>query len=347
MPGAIDAAPIIRRKDRRSMASTVSLSRDAVQPPKRQVTPLALAAIFFAVSTVTALNYAVLPGDAILAGRRNIDEAILRHDIPAPDRYRFLVPMVAEGSVEVLQRSMPRRDAFDRTYVVFYLLALPAFLASLFAYVRVWFPAEQALVGVLFVAATLPITLKPNEYGPGSFLEPTFVTLALLCILRDRRLWLALLVAVAALNRETGVFLVLLYAAARPLSKQRWIATLAYAGIWLTVFIGVRLYAGDSGRYWTIAKVFSSNLSQLWLTAFNVAALLGVFWWFAAAGFRRAPLFAQRVAVVIPVYLAVIAVWGIWWEVRLLLPLMPLLLPLALAFLFEPASGPLEQASAS
>ena len=202
-----------------------------------------------------------------------------------------------------------------------------------------WFPTEPALVGVLFVAATLPIAMRPNEYAPYSFLEPTFVSLALLCIVRDRRLWLALVVAMAAVNRETGVFLVLLYAVARPLNKQRLITTLAYAAIWLAVFIAVRLYAGDAGRYWTVDKVFRSNLSQLRLTVFNVAALLGVFWWFAAAGFRRAPPFVQRVASVIPAYVAVVAVWGIWWEVRLLLPLMPLLLPLALSFLFTSASG--------
>jgi hypothetical protein len=237
---------------------------------------------------------------------------------------------------------MSANDAFDRTYAVFYILALPAFLAALFAYVRVWFPTEPALVGVLFVAATLPVAMRPHEYGPHSFLEPTFFSLSLLCIVRERRLWLALLVAIAALNRETGVFVVLFYAVARPLNTQRLMTTLAYGGIWLAVFIGVRLYAGDGGRYWTVDKVFSSNVSQPWLAVFNVAALLGVCWWFAAAGFRGAPPFVQRVATVIPVYGAVVAVWGIWWEVRLLLPLMPLLLPLALSFLFTSESGALD-----
>jgi hypothetical protein len=31
-------------------------------------------------------------------------------------------------------------------------------------------------------------------------------------------------------------------------------------------------------------------------------------------------------------------VWGLWWEVRLLLPLLPLVLPLALSALFAPAA---------
>jgi len=316
-----------------------------VRPSERTVTPLALAAIFFAVSTVTALNYALLPGEATLEARRRNQAGILDHSSPAPDRYRFVLPMMIDAPIRVLAQSMPATDAFDRTYAVFYVLALPAFLASLFAYVRVWFATEPALIGVLFVAATLPIAMRPHEYGPHSFLEPTFFSLSLLCIVRERRLWLALLVAIAALNRETGVFLVLFYAVARPLNTRRLMATVVYAAVWLAVFIGVRLYAGDGGRYWTVDKVFSSNLSQPWLAVFNVAALLGVFWWFAAAGFRRAPPLVQRVARVIPAYVAVIAVWGIWWEVRLLLPLMPLVLPLALSFLFKSESDALDDPS--
>jgi hypothetical protein len=316
-----------------------------VRSSERKVKPLALAAIFFAVSTVTALNYALLPGEATLEARRRNQAGILDHSSPAPDRYRFVLPMIIDAPMSLLRQSMSANDAFDRTYAVFYILALPAVLASLFAYLRVWFTTEQALVGVLFVAATLPIAMRPHEYGPHSFLEPTFFSLSLLCIVRERRLWLALLVAIAAMNRETGVFLVLFYAAARPLNTQRLMTTLAYAGIWVAVFIGVRLYAGDGGRYWTVAKVFSSNLSNPLLAIFNVAALLGVFWWFAAAGFRRAPPFVQRVAMVIPAYVAVVAVWGIWWEVRLLLPLLPLLLPLALSFLFTSESGALNDPS--
>jgi hypothetical protein len=311
------------------------------------VKPRALAAVFVAVTVVTALNYALLPGEATLQARRSYHAGILDHTIEAPERYRLLMPTIVEGPIRVLQQWMSRNDAFDRTYAVFYALALPAFLASLFAYVRVWFPAEPTLAGVLFVAALLPIAMRPNEYGPHSLLEPTFVSLALLCTVRDRRLWLVLLLVVAALNRETSVFLVLLYAVARPLDKQRWAWTLAYAVIWLTVFVGLRLYAGEADRYWTLAKVFSSNLSQLWPTVFNVAVLFGVIGSCAAAGFRDAPLFVRRVATVIPAYLAVVAVWGIWREVRLLLPLMPLLLPLALSFFYAPVSGALGEGSPS
>ena len=77
-----------------------------MSPPERTITPLALAAIFFAVSTVTALNYAFLPGKPTLEARRSIQEAILNHSIQPPDRYRFVVPMLVEGPMGVLRQSM-------------------------------------------------------------------------------------------------------------------------------------------------------------------------------------------------------------------------------------------------
>ena len=294
-------------------------------------------AILVAVSAITALNYALLPGQSMLDSRRVIHRRILEGTQSPPDRYRLLVPAAIEPAIVGLTPSMPREVAFDRVYGVFYAVTLALLLWSLFAYVRRWFTDEQALMGVLFVACTLPITTRLHEYAAHSFLEPTLFALALLCILDNRRDWLALLVAIAAFNRETGVFIVLLYAAARPLTRETVVTTGVFAAMWLAVFMAVRQFAGEAERYWTIDKIFTANLSNPLLTIFNLTALFGIFWWFAVAGYRRAPRFVRRTALVIPVYVAVIAVWGIWWEARLLLPMMPVLLPLALSSLFTPA----------
>lgn len=309
-----------------------------VSPPRR-LGSFTLGAVLVAVSMVTALNYAWLPGRSALDSRRVIHRTILEQTASPPDRYRFLVPVILEAPIAALSGSMPKDVAFDRAYAVFYVVAMVTLLWSLFGYVRVWFTDGQALAGALFVATTLPITTRQHDYAPYSLLEPTFVALALLCILKNRRLLLGLVIAVATFNRETAVFIVLLYAIAQPLTKSRLYTTAAYAAIWGTVFLGVRLFAGDADPYWTIDKIFVSNLFQPWLALFNITALFGVFWWFAIAGIRKAPPFVRRTALVIPPYLAVVAIWSIWREVRLLLPLMPILLPLALAYLFEPRSS--------
>ena len=303
---------------------------------ERRFTPLTLAAIFVAVSATTALNYALLPGQSMLDSRRVIQRRIVEHTAVPPDRYRLFVPAITEAPIAMLSRRMPREQAFDATFAVFYVLAMATLLWSLFIYLRHWFSDEQALVGVLFVSCTLALTTRQHEYAPYSFLEPTFLTLALLCMLREKRVLLGAVVAVATLNRETGVFIVLLYVATHPLTKRHLATAAVYGAIWAVVFLAVRFFAGFAWPHWTLERIFWANLSQPMLSVFNIAALLGVFWWFAVAGFSRAPPFVRRTALVVPPYLAVVAVWGIWWEVRLLLPMLPILVPMALSALFHP-----------
>jgi hypothetical protein len=304
--------------------------------PSRRTGSLALAAVFVAATAVTALDYGIGPGDETLLARRDIHKGILNQTTRAPDRYRVLAPALIEVPTRVLSRFMPYDTAYDRASVVFYLLAMAALVATQYAYLRVWFTAEQALIGVLLVASTLRITIRQHDYSPSAFLEPSFFALGLLAILHGRRGWFALLVAVATLNRETAIFLVALFAVTQPMTKATMKSVAGYFVIWLVIFVGLRFLGGEAERYWTIDLVLRTNLSQLWLAAFNITLLLGVFWIFAVFGLSRAPAFVRRSALVIPAYLAAVAVWGIWWEVRLLMPLYPLLLPLALSYLFEP-----------
>jgi hypothetical protein len=305
--------------------------------PTRRLGSLTLAAIFVSAAAVTALDYAFFVGDPTLVARRQIHQGVLAHTATAPDRYRLLAPLLVEGPVRVLQQWMSPELAFDRVYAAFYLTAITALLWSLFAYLRVWFSDAQALIGVLLVASTLRITIRQHDYAPFSYLEPTFFAVALLLILRDRRIWFALLVLLASLNRETGIFLVVLFAATQPLTRRNLFTALLYAGLWAVVFAGVRLYGGEAERYWELGRIWRTNLSQPGLTLYNVTAFLGVMWLLALAGFRNSPPFVRRAAIVIPAYAGAVAVWGLWWEVRLLMPVLPLVLPLALSALFEPS----------
>jgi hypothetical protein len=314
---------------------------DVASIPPRRLGSLTLAAVFVAASAVTALDYSFFVGDPTLVSRRSIHQGVLAHTATAPDRYRLLAPLMVEGPVRVLEQWMPRDLAFDRVYAVFYVTAMTALLWSLFAYLRVWFTDEQALIAVLIVASTLRITIRQHDYAPFSFLEPTFIALGLLLMLDERWLLLGVVVAVAAFNRETGIFLVLLFAATRPLNRSNIVMALIYGAVWAAVFVGVRVYGGEAERYWELGRIWRTNLSQPGLTLYNVTAFLGIVWILAIAGYTRAPEFVRRAAIVVPVYAAVVAIWGLWWEVRLLLPLLPLVLPLALSAIFSPSSAAL------
>jgi hypothetical protein len=315
-----------------------AVERRPLQVPTR-IRPWAIACILLTASLIPALDYGFGPGDETLIARREIHRGILDHSSRAPDRYRWLVPMIVEPPVQLLTRWMPYNRAFDRFSTVFYLFAITTMLWSLFALLRRWFADEAALMAALVAACTLRITMRQHDYAPYSLLEPTFVALALLAILQKRHLWLGVLIALASFNRETAVFLVLLYLVTSDWSRTAWLRTIGYGAVWAAIFLGVRAVSGDAERYWTIERVWRTNIGQPQLVLANLAMLLGIFWLLAPLGWRRTPIFLRKAALIVPAYLVTVAIWGIWWEVRLLLPLYPILFGMALSYLYEPRAA--------
>jgi hypothetical protein len=71
-----------------------------------------------------------------------------------------------------------------------------------------------------------------------------------------------------------------------------------------------------------------------------VLFLGGTGWLLAILGFGRAPRFVKRTTALLAVYLPAYLIFGYWYEVRLLMPLYPVLLPLALSGLYQPHDDP-------
>ena len=299
-----------------------------------RIRPFGLACILVTASLIPALDYGFGPGDETMVARRDIHRSILNHTARDPDRYRWLAAAIVEPPVRLLAPSMGFEPAFDRVSLVFYFFAIAGMLWSLFACLRLWFPDDAALIAALIAACTLRITMRQHDYAPYSFLEPTFVALALIAIVRRKDVWFGILVALASFNRETAVFLVLLYLVTSDWSRQAWIKTAIYGAIWAAIFLGVRYMSGEGARYWSAALIFRTNLAQPQLAVANLAMLLGVFWILAPLGWRHAPPIVRKATLIVPAYLVTIAVWGIWWEVRLLMPLYPIIFALALSFLY-------------
>lgn len=302
----------------------------------RGLSPVVLAAIFSSAVAVTSLDYAFGPGDSTLEARRGIHQGIIDHTTRAPDRYRVLAAALVEAPVRALRPFMSFDRAYDRASAVFYFAAMVALLWTQYLFLREWFTQEQALMAVLLLACTLRVTIRLHDYAPSSYLETSFFALGLLAIHRDHRWWLALLVALATLNRETAIFIVAAFAVTRVRSRDTFVAAAGYGAIWLAIFTALRYVGGDAERYWTIDLVWRTNMSQPSLALFHIGSLLGIGWLFAMLGWRHAPPFVQRCALVVPPYLITVAIWGIWWESRLLLPVMPILLALALSYMFRP-----------
>jgi hypothetical protein len=305
-------------------------------------------AIVSAAAAVPAFDYSVrAPGGPLdLQKRVEAHWAIVHRTALEPDRFRILTPWLMEPPVRLLNTRMPYADAVRRAYDLFYYGVLVALLFSLQRYFRIWFSDEQALIGSLLIAATLPVTLRHHIFAPYSFVEPILLTLVLGALAR-RSLTLPgllMLTAIATLNRETGMLLpIAAFVMLWPDDRQRaavWGGTSLLAAV--LIYAGVRLAIGPADRLITVGGVWRLNLGrEAFLAALtNIPLFLGVTGWgLLVVGTRRAPEYLRRTLWIAVPYVALLSVYAIWYEVRLLMTLYPILVTLVLVGIFEPAAS--------
>ncbi len=288
-------------------------------------------------------------GSPYLAERIELHGQILGGTAESPYRYRVLVPFIAEGLARALSAVLPGGQGVpSRVRALRSRCDLLSCSECCTGYLRAWFSNEQALVGVLFAAATMPMALRDHYFQPWSVLEAGLFAAGLLCV-RDRRYrLLALVVALASLNRETALFIPLAFLVAlagtkgeksanSPAAGRAALLFVGYAAIWAAAFFGMRALLGDAPRVVTVEELLARNTISpaIFRTVVHLALVFGAFWIFAVAGFRRAPEFVKRTTLLAPPYLAAVALWGVWYEVRLLMPLYAIVVPLGLSFLYR------------
>jgi hypothetical protein len=298
--------------------------------------------LIISVSAVIAHKYFNEVDMPNFESRLELHNEIISGTAPSPYRYRILVPFVAEFIIHVLSVVFPNKVSFLLVYTMYDLLSISFLLLVLFFWLRTWFTKDQALIGVLFIAGTIPIALQDHYFQPWSLLEAGFFSAALVAIHRQHYLLLVSLTVLASLNRETALFIPLAFLLSierRSINKNKWKPIILFIGlllIWATTFLGLRYFLGSASHVATIQELLAQNVTKgnLLRTLGNVSLFLGGFWIFAIFGFRDAPIFIQRLSLIVPLYLITVAIWGVWYEVRLLMPLYPILLPSGLCFLY-------------
>ncbi len=255
----------------------------------------------------------------------------------APFIYRPLIPFliywltVATGLKPML--------VFVLTRLAFIFAALLVF----HMYLRVWYSSAASLGGTLAVASLLPLTFTNSWPHPDSFPELLLFTLGCLLIARKRDGALFPVLAVAALNRETALFLVLLWANYR-LREERSAPALARAAaltlVWAAVYLGLRWARGYQPYQVVMLKenlVFLNSLApnvdpRLRVFGYFWLALFGIPGWLAIRGVRRpaTPLFLKRTLGVALLFLLTSFAVATIVESRVFLPMFPLLAPSAM-----------------
>jgi hypothetical protein len=270
----------------------------------------------------------------------------LHHDIlsgnaQSPYRYRVLVPIITEGLSLILSIFTSPSNALKLAYHVYFYTSVFTMFTLLFYYTKLFFPKLISLIGVLFVASTVGIALQDHYYQPWTFLEVIFLILGLILIYKKKYVALVFCILIATLNRETAILIPLLFFFTNCnfknifSQKKEIFITALFFMIWFLVYGGLRLYLGEDTRSITITEIWNVNMNHIEDAITNNLLFFGIFWIFMIKGIKHVDNFIKRSILVVPFYLVLILVYGIWFEVRLLIPLYPILLPLGLAYFNE------------
>jgi hypothetical protein len=264
----------------------------------------------------------------------------------APGKYRVLVPFLNDAIVRVSGVTP------GNVWLVTRLVWIFGAYCVMHVYLRTWFAAEGALTGVAIVAATLPLTFTNSWAHPDHAAEMALFPLAALAVARRSEGLFAVALPVAALNRETSVFLVMLYAVAYPLDRSRVLRTAAFAVEWFAVYAGLRAVRGlshydywQAPRNWADLKIPLPSVYDPYYRTYAYFGLIlfGPMVYVALAG-RTAPIFIRRALfIVAPAFVVVCFLFSNIIESRIFTPLYALVIPSVLyAFHSARPSVPVE-----
>jgi hypothetical protein len=254
----------------------------------------------------------------------------------SPNQYRPLTPWMAEA----LAPLMPRGDVFT-AYFVIRSLAVALTLLAFDRYLRRWFSNGAAAAGALCLAAVIPFTYFRVVQESDTINLLVFVA-AFWALAYERDDLLIPLVVVGTLNRETALMIPAVYLVARwGLEKPRTLAVraLALVGGWAVIYGGIYAHYGHRAPYTDLSQVRAENFGS-WLPTIFAVAFLGALWVLPFLVWRKTPPLLRRSFWLVPPFVALHYLVGVVQEVRLFLPLTPILIPLSWWALFPEARRP-------
>lgn len=303
--------------------------------------PAVFIAIYLTLSAASAINHDYLRDRVGLELREGIHTTLLAGEAKAPSQYRMLIPVLGAG----LQRL---GFSFHASIVAlrfgFNLLCC----VLLHVFLRRWYRDEICLVGVLVLFSMLPLTYIIYQVA---FTDPAnlaFTIGALILISQRRDFWLAPLIAISMLNRETMLLIPLVWLLYRwdELPPLRCMAQFAaYCAIAFAVYFSLRFHFGP------IAHAGAEFFAERGLTPFMHNLTIWPGYWFAVVmfgvplslalrNFSSQPKFMRRGLLFCPFFVIFHLFVAVFLEPRLLLPIFPLVLAPALASFVGPRIEP-------
>ena len=222
-----------------------------------------------------------------------------------------------------------------------------------YLFLRRYFSDSEALLGLLFLSTTIPLTFNNQFEIPTEFPEIIIFSLGLTYVFEGRHWLLCLVILIGTFNRETTCFLPLILLFVDWPKRLSWsfLFKIATAGFsWLIPMIFLRYWMGI-GDQWVYGDSLSHNLPGLakFFSNFNpynnylfYMYLFGVLWVTPLLFWKSQPPNFRRVLLTVPLITAVYLFGGGYMdEPREIVPLYSLLTPAglyALRGLFEKTS---------
>lgn len=260
------------------------------------------------------------------------------------EQSRLLQFFIPEAFVHLLGVSVIHAYIIQRWLFVF--VALVCF----HAYLRRWFDVRLAFAGVMTLAAIMPLSFFNDLQESSPLLLVTFL-LGLWVIREHRPGWYVLILIIGSINNETMLFLPLVF-----LLYNYTGVELRRLGRLILVTLGTSLPA-----FLIVATIRYVNrdrphLGGAWHLPDNVAGVLGglkslpldywqasylylffifgALWVFAILSYSRKPLFLRRAVLMLPAFMIGHFLTGRINEVRQMLPLSFVIIPMAFFYLF-------------
>lgn len=260
-----------------------------------------------------------------------------------PYRTRLLVPWIVVGLNNLDDATLDLFGIAQFQRLVYLISFTLLMLVIRMMLTSLGFGKGAGMAGALLTAALLSIALRDHVYQAWSWLEGVTFALAVVMSLRIPSPTLfSLLVGVASLNRETAVFLPLIPLA---IAFSRWntpqrrqLVIVAASGFVVALALRLGLMfvwpGTTSERTIDIATIREWNQELPRLTIENLSVFLGglVVAAVVALLLRTPPRESLWIAALTaPPLVLVWLYYSLWWEVRVLLPVFILLLPISLS----------------
>jgi len=255
--------------------------------------------------------------------------SILSHGATSPNNYRLLVPHL----IELIRTIIPGNEInnFKISYFIYHTLSFNFSFYLLYIYLNIWHTKLYSVLGTLITGISSLVAYGLGFFQPWSILEIGLFTAALIFMHRGQFIYLLIITAVSTLNRETAFFIPLLFLLINlrwtsPLiSRKKLFQSALLFSVWLIIIVFLRMIIETPSGY-SLMTIIKMNLAPIAIfrSLINISLFFGGFWFLLYPGFKRAPDFVRVTWRIVPFYLLMYAIFGLWYEVRLLTLLYPI-----------------------